>query len=114
MKFFQSVQKYFAFFDISSSQSQKKYPWLSGKILAASFCYWTGVISFFAYILREANGFQEYIELIFRILFPILVVICFTITIFNMNKLFKLIDSYENVANKSKAVKFVADIRKSE
>lgn len=102
IKLFESSRKHFALLGITPSQSHKKYPFFTAKILIANSWYWLSLVLLSVYIFREASDFQEYVELIFRILLPILVYICFKVIVLKMDKLFKFIDNCEKFVNKSK------------
>lgn len=105
MKFFLLTQKYFTLLGISSSQSKRKYPFLNRKILKAYSCYSIAIILFSVSFFGETHTFGEYAELIFRSLLPILLVIAFSIVVFKMEILFKIIDSCEEIVDKSKWIK---------
>lgn len=113
MKLFQSSQKHFALLGITPSQSHEKYPILNGKILTNYFWNWFTAILFSVNIFYEANNFQEYVELIYRMLMPVLIVICFTIIICKMDILFQFIDSCEKIVDKSKPFHWIFYICKS-
>lgn len=101
MRLFQSVQSFFAIVGITSYQSMQKHPF-NHKILATFFSYSLTMTSYNVYLFHVATTFWEYNDNIYMNSATMLVVIGFTIVVFNIKKLFEFIDSCEAITIDSK------------
>lgn len=102
MKFLQSSQLYFARLGITASQSKHKYPFLNVKILSVFLVYCLFIVAYTLSIIRVAQSFREYMELIFRVALPMLLITMFAIVVLKMEKLFQLVDNIEKFIGKSR------------
>lgn len=95
MKLFQSALKKFQNVGIRPNQSR-----LNGKVLMAFTCNWLGTIFDCIFIAREVHSFSELVNSIFLTSATTTIAMCFTILIVNANKIFKLINNAERLADK--------------
>lgn len=99
IKLYQSVQRSFAILGIYPNQFCQN-NLLNDKILAVSFVYWTGII--LVCLSYNAGSFMEYTALMFEASVLIFNMICYTVLIFKVEKLFQLIDECEKIIEKRK------------
>ena len=103
MHLFQSVQKTFAIFGISSSQSKQSNPFNHRKILATSLVYILTIISYNVYLFHVAATFWEYTENSFFNSGSMLNYLFFIFLVLQMKKIFEFIDRFETVTVDSKS-----------
>lgn len=101
MKFFQSIQEYFAIMGINSSQSVDVHPFnRSNLITLLIFCML--VITSNKFLLFEAKYFEEYIDSFYLTCTGTLAAINFVVIIWKMTKVFEFIKGLESVVHRSK------------
>lgn len=101
MKLFHSTQESFAILGITLDQSMQNNPF-SKRVLAAFSSYILTIALYTVFLFRDANTFWEYTDNIYTNSATMVIVACFIIVVFNMEKCFALIDSCVTVVAKSK------------
>lgn len=100
MKLFQSVQENFAVIGVTSDQSMQSNAF-NNRILAAVSTYTLNVALYIVFLFHDASTFGEYTYNIYSNSATILILICYIIVVFKMNKCFALIDRCATVVAKS-------------
>lgn len=91
MNLFQSAQESFAILGITVDQSMQTNPF-NKRILAALLSYTLTVTIYTVFLFHDATTFWEYTDNIYTNSATIAIVLCFTIVVFNMRKLFALLE----------------------
>lgn len=99
MKLFQIIQKKFAFFGITSTQSIEAHPF-NEKILLVYVVYGSTWISSVLFLVRRASTFEEYTNNIYITTATAMIIFCFTVVVLRMPKLFEFINKCERLTER--------------
>lgn len=100
---FQSVHKILGILGFFSSQSHQKYP-INARTLSVYLWYWLDIILFYMHLSQNAHNFVGYFDLIFWISALFLNTMFFTVFMFNVEKLFQILDMCEKIIDRSKSI----------
>lgn len=109
MKIFQTAEKKLAILGFTPIQSLKTHPF-NRRILMGSFIFTVSILSRFAFLFRLANTFMDYTESAYLIATTISISVCFVSVIFEMQKLFDIIDGFEQIVDMSKWIESIENL----
>lgn len=101
MKIFQAIQENFAVAGIHPKLASQSYP-LNGRIFIGFLLIILSLTSMLMYIFNDAQTIPEYAQSIYMCSIGIIVFNAVLIILFNVKKLFNLIDCCEDLANTCK------------
>lgn len=100
MKVFHLTRKKFATLDVTPDLSLQSYP-INGKITLIFLLLSSFFICNLVFAFLEAKTFTEYTQSIYMGSLAVLIIFCLAIIVFNMEKLFEVINDVENIVNAS-------------
>lgn len=101
MKHFQSVYNTFAILGIRPNQLQQKHL-LNCKIFVVYIWYILIIVLECVSLFHRTYSFEEYTYIILTLAVAFVIITCYTLIIFNMTKLFQILDRCEKIIDKSK------------
>lgn len=79
---------------------------LNRKIMIAFTCYWLDNILKCMFIVRDVGSFGELVNSLYEITITIIIATSFTIWIIQLGRLFRIINSIEEVTDRSKKIPY--------